>query len=75
MATIKTLTITLGEESHRPFEYESFKVGPISVEVTLDQGETVKEVSDRIREALQPVWDDLFIMQRNKFHEHRALRG
>lgn len=68
-------SVTFGEEVLSPFQFESFRVGPITVELELAEGETLKEATDRCKEAMGPVFDELFIFCRDKFHQHHRLKG
>lgn len=71
----KRVSITFGEEVFQPYQYESFRVGPITVDIELAEGETVAEATKRCKEAVGPAIDDLFIFMRDKFYYHHKLKG
>lgn len=74
MATLQTIEITLGEERLAPYQYEGFRVGPISVKVELQPDENPADVVKHVKTVLEPAWDELFIFMRDKFHEHRSMK-
>jgi hypothetical protein len=70
MSKPKSITVTLGEEYFSPYPYNGFRVGPITFTVDIDPGESPVAIVRQAVEHLKPAWDELFMFQRDKFHEH-----
>lgn len=73
--TLKTLTLTLGEETLSPHRYEGYRVGPISITIELGPDDTVDDVMTKTLPILKKTHDRLFMLQRDQYVEHHKAKG
>lgn len=52
MAERATVTVTWGESVSTPLQYHSYRVGPFSATVSVEDGETIEHALERAQRAL-----------------------
>lgn len=72
---VVSLTVSMGEEKLAPHRYENFVVGPISMTVVVPDGMTVEDATKQALDLMKPAYDAMFLVQRDKYHQHHAIKG
>jgi hypothetical protein len=70
-----TITVTWGEEHYQVTQYNGFRLGPFTVTVTVQPGETDEAAWARANTLLDKHVETMFIAKRNGYAERWANRG
>jgi hypothetical protein len=61
------LTVTRGEETFSPVQYNSFRLGALTITTTVKPGETIEQAYDRCHRTLEELSDKQFDAQLKAF--------